>query len=257
MELFKRKIVKITCVVMLSCFIVLCIGLDTKAALIEDFDPTYPRITLDSATIDYDFSYQWGLGFVGQITATSNGGGATVQIPGYDYSISDGDYAYSLDATLVLNIWNRTVTPLDGSVSVVYDPEAGIFDQEYEDYLDSIVPGRTSTGTLVEGGGLVDFGFGVIGHTWHDRGMRLQFLMNNPDEGTDWAGNEFDPYVYTVLDIYDFGFLFSDRQCFTRLLTDWRSLDNTATTWVPIPGAVWLLGSGLFGLIAIRRRPSA
>ncbi len=31
-------------------------------------------------------------------------------------------------------------------------------------------------------------------------------------------------------------------------------IDNISYTIVPIPGAVWLLGSGLLGLVAIRRR---
>ena len=32
------------------------------------------------------------------------------------------------------------------------------------------------------------------------------------------------------------------------------ALDDISVNAVPIPGAVWLLGSGLLGLVAIRRR---
>jgi hypothetical protein len=34
----------------------------------------------------------------------------------------------------------------------------------------------------------------------------------------------------------------------------WYDLDDISVTAVPIPGAVWLLGSGLVGLVAFRRR---
>lgn len=252
MNVTKVRIIRSTAVFMLNCLIILLINFDANAALIEDFDAAYPRITVGSLIVDYDVSYQWGLGFVAQITA-ANSGDAAVEIPGSSYLLSAGDYSYSLDATLALDIRRQSLTLLSGSLSITYDSEAGIFDQAYEDYLDAIVSGRTSTGTLVEGEGLEDFGFGIIGDTWSDLGLELQFIMNNTEDGTDWAGDEFDAYVYTVLDLYDFSFLF-ENQDFRQLLKDWQSTDNTATTWVPLPGAIWLLGSGLMGMIGICRK---
>ena len=34
----------------------------------------------------------------------------------------------------------------------------------------------------------------------------------------------------------------------------WFDLDDVSVLAVPIPGAIWLLGSGLIGLIGIRRK---
>jgi hypothetical protein len=71
-------------------------------------------------------------------------------------------------------------------------------------------------------------------------------LLNLPPDDV----GVYTPYSYTAvatgtLATIDFGY---------RDNPGWYDLDDISVTAVPIPGAIWLLGSGLVGLVAIRRR---
>jgi T5SS/PEP-CTERM-associated repeat protein len=61
----------------------------------------------------------------------------------------------------------------------------------------------------------------------------------------------FDESTWTEYDASDLAY---DETYASFTVTDFSGYAVTATSSVPIPGAVWLLGSGLLGLIGIRRR---
>jgi hypothetical protein len=65
----------------------------------------------------------------------------------------------------------------------------------------------------------------------------------------DFTGGFSDVYMYeydAMNNAWDYGTI--------RLYADGSAVLNPTSNPVPVPAAVWLLGSGLLGLIGIRRR---
>lgn len=86
----------------------------------------------------------------------------------------------------------------------------------------------------------------------------LQFLFTNNITNTDFFG--LDANLYSQILVYGLtgdcdswdGASHNDNLSFWK--TDHSASVLSATTWAPVPPAAWLLGSGLLGLIGLRRR---
>ncbi|MBN2231794.1 MAG: VPLPA-CTERM sorting domain-containing protein, partial [Deltaproteobacteria bacterium] len=87
--------------------------------------------------------------------------------------------------------------------------------------------------TLYETGSGYDLTAGSF-RAYDDQSGDMTFLTLN-------TGNDLS--AYRVLQFTDVAGHFLDKQ------------ELLVKTVVPVPGAVWLLGSGLAGLVAVRRRP--
>ena len=66
----------------------------------------------------------------------------------------------------------------------------------------------------------------------------------------DLAYSDYTYYSYTAIatgtsTTIDFGYIYNAQ---------WFDLDNVSMNPVPIPGAIWLLGSGLIGLVGLKRK---
>ena len=212
-----------------------------------------------------ELSLAWGYNFDGSATGWDMmtaiaaaddrlyvvGGSGTVQGIGYDLD-GDGQYGIS-DGT-------NTYTQADFTNGVL----GGL---GYN--TDSLVP--TDSGDLYWGGWM-----GPNWELWHEQGGNGGFTTDAPDRGTDEYWTASDP----------FGFAGSHGEwAFSELGIEGISLeDGSWVGWsvaaagldygnpndpgtiawlenkqaplspVPIPAAVWLLGSGLLGLVGIRRR---
>jgi len=75
---------------------------------------------------------------------------------------------------------------------------------------------------------------GWVGGTYANHGIKMDILNNPVDNG----------YKY-----YMYAFAMEDNQHLATL-----NVETTGTAPVPVPAAVWLLGSGLAGLAGLRRR---
>ena len=80
------------------------------------------------------------------------------------------------------------------------------------------------------------------------------------ETGTNWQIIN-NTFCNNIVDVYDFQMPFNPDEEWIGLKFDWYGEYDAAvsqvvidTKCVPIPAAVWLLGSGLLGLIGIRRR---
>ena len=92
-------------------------------------------------------------------------------------------------------------------------------------------------------------------------GMMMDIYYHDPDTGIDYEGvTPSDWSHYWLISTKEFP---EDNWGFDRTMTNgniagWCFTDTWGTPpvipTVPIPGAVWLLGSGLVGLVGIRRR---
>ncbi|GAB6910091.1 exported hypothetical protein [Desulfosarcina cetonica] len=212
------------------------------AADLIGITPYNPSVTVFGVDVDYDARYVRQLkAYQGEFTI-SGGYAALITIPGDLYTTLN--FTYTLDAELLIDKRNN-ISIDSGSLTVT----ATIDDPDYTDLLDAMVPGRTSTGTLVASTELVDFGWGG----WGPVGT-FEFIFEN-NVFPDWFGSEFDGYAYVLVPIFNLSMLCigdwdSEFGMSALFKSDWTA-KSSVTTWVPIPASILLLGSGI-GVLGIR-----
>ena len=112
------------------------------------------------------------------------------------------------------------------------------------------IPGIT--GPTIVSGDIFNFGFSGTGN-----GGNLEF--ETTITGGDWLGTSITGVAGTIAGITISGGTIPigtwDSSMFTSSFSGTNSSQDTFTTAaVPLPAAVWLFGSGLFGLVAVARR---
>ena len=76
-------------------------------------------------------------------------------------------------------------------------------------------------------------------------GVPMITLLNLPYSDPTYTYYNYTGVAAGALTMIDFGF---------RYNPGWFDFDDVSMNPVPIPGAIWLLGSGLIGLIGVRRK---
>ncbi len=135
------------------------------------------------------------------------------------------------------------------SNSIGYDPrvDSATFDYFYADYSSgSLFQGST----LFEGANVLAYHYG-INYLNADQGSVFVGSHNSRlniydlQDVTDWAMGE------TTFDAINDGF--NDANAWSKLTVLNMTLTGI-TSVVPVPGAIWLLGSGLLGLVGLRKK---
>jgi len=154
--------------------------------------------------------------------------------------------------------WSHTITmPYEFSMKLE-DTEQLRHDDQF-DWKGNLALELTNTGTEAWG----DFHFQII----YPTNLDVVFVDDISIEMKDSLGVEYTDYSYNITnDGLGLDFLFYDNPVYQdEAVTFVIYTDNTKAeqTWfnisfnptpVPIPAAAWLLGSGLIGLVGLRRK---
>lgn len=202
-------------------FLYLCLSLalvftvtSTAAAYVETFDA-------NSDSFNYGYGSSFTLGTTNWVSPGGNPGG-------YISGISSNLYA----------VWTYTTSPYGDMTGQTMTIDTKITDSE------------TGSAQFYVGRG----GSYFVGSAWSISGDSSWTTHTDSTASfTTWTG--VNDGVYTLAQILqaptDIGIFFGGA---VLSGTGSFEVDNFGAGAVPIPGAIWLLGSGLFGIVGIRRK---
>lgn len=138
----------------------------------------------------------------------------------------------------------------DGYFQSVYDPASNFLDR-----LDFFEPGQVNPAWQLHNNGINAIGFFMQKWLLFQPGEKLVFDLDSA--GTWQMQDGANVYSGMVTDLSFSGTLPLTITLDSRNYVLGNMLPDTgsaATSAVPVPGAVWLLGSGLLGLLRLRKR---